>query len=279
MHSPALRPARAASFGTFRSMASSRTAGICFDAIGQLRSESHAVSRTGTYRLYFSPDSANLVVRLALELWDVPYKAVLVDRGRREQRSAAYRRLNPQGLIPVLVDRDTVLFETGAILLYLAERHRGLAPPSGDPARGDCLKWLFFLSNTLHADLRIAFYRERYADEPDARESVGRTAQRRALGHFRLLEQQLAAHGGPWLLPWGRSVCDIYLAVCARWTRLYPPGSALPPGALDDCPRLLRICEALERDPAVARACTAEGIPAPFFSQPQPAEPETGSVL
>lgn len=237
------------------------------------------MSRNGLYRLYYSPDSANLVVRLALELLGAPYEAVLVDRGRREQHSPAYRRLNPQGLIPVLVDGDAVLFETGAILLYLADRHPGLAPPPAAPARGDCLKWLFFLSNTLHADLRIAFYRERYADEPDARERVGRTAQRRALGHFRLLEQQLAAHDGPWLLPWGRSVCDVYLAVCARWARLYPRGSPLAADALDDCAQLLALCAALEADPAVARACEAEGIPAPFFSRPRPAEPEVGSVL
>lgn len=237
------------------------------------------MSRTGPYRLYYSPDSANLVVRVALELLGAPYEAVLVDRARREQHSAAYRRLNPQGLIPVLVDGETVLFETGAILLYLADRHPGLAPPPADPARGDCLKWLFFLSNTLHADLRIAFYRERYADEEAARESVGRTARQRALGHFRLLEQQLAAHDGPWLLPWGRSVCDVYLAVCARWARLYPPGASLSADALDDCPKLLAVCSTLDGDPAVVRACGAEGIPAPFFTTPRPADPETGSVL
>lgn len=237
------------------------------------------MSRSQPYRLYYSPDSANLVVRVALELLGAPYEAVLVDRSRGEQRSAAYRRLNPQGLIPVLVDGESVLFETGAILLYLAERHPGLAPPPADPARGEYLKWLFFLSNTLHADLRIAFYRERYAGDAAARESAGRTAQQRVLGHFRLLEQQLAGHAGSGLLPWGRSVCDVYLAICARWACLYPRGAALPADALDDCPQLLALCAALEEDPAVARACAAEGIPAPFFRAPRPAQPQAGSVL
>jgi len=120
------------------------------------------------YVLYFSPDSANIVVRMILEELGVTYEDHLVPR-RRTERDAAFLKLNPRGLLPVLIDKATDLpvFETGAIALYLADKHRRLAPASSDlQARGDCLRGLFMLSHTLHADLRIRFYSDRYVVSP-----------------------------------------------------------------------------------------------------------------
>ena len=121
------------------------------------------------YTLFYSPDSANIVVRMALEEMGAAYQALEVDRRENAQRSEAFLKFNPQGLLPVLVDpaQDEPVFETAAILLHLADQHSTLKPL--DPrARGRLLKWLFFLSNTLHADLRMAFYTERYADSAES---------------------------------------------------------------------------------------------------------------
>ena len=119
------------------------------------------------YDLYYAPDNASLVVRLALEELGVPYRNVLIDRSSGEQRGESYRAFNPQGLLPVLVDNDnaTVLFKTAAILLYLVDMHGALGPTSLKPGRGDLLKWLFFLSNTRYAYLRVAIYTQRYIAE------------------------------------------------------------------------------------------------------------------
>ncbi|MCS4505062.1 Glutathione S-transferase GST-6.0 [wastewater metagenome] len=231
------------------------------------------------YCLYYSPDSANLIVRLVLEELGVDYRDVLVDRGRDEQRSEAYRRLNPQGLLPVLVaGEDEVLFETAAIVLQLADRHAALAPAVATPARGECYKWLFYLSNTLHADLRVRFYAHRYTGDPDAVAGIRAATAERVAGHFALLEDAIAAHGGDWLLPGGLSVCDFYLAVCARWAMIYPRGAAAitPPPASH--PHLARLLATLEARPAVARACEREAVPAPFFTAPVPPRPAAGSV-
>src|SRR5690606_19758243 len=115
------------------------------------------------YVLHYAPDNASLVVRLVLEELGQPYRTCLVDRRGRAQDSVAYRQLNPNGLIPALETPDGAMFETGAILLWLAERHDRLAPRPGDPARAALLKWLFFVSNTLHADARLLFYADRHA--------------------------------------------------------------------------------------------------------------------
>ena len=78
------------------------------------------------YVLHYAPDNASLIVRLALEELGVPYRTTLVDRATRQQDSAAFRALNPAGLIPVLETPDGPLSETGAILLWLVERHGAL---------------------------------------------------------------------------------------------------------------------------------------------------------
>ncbi|MCG8399801.1 glutathione S-transferase family protein, partial [Bacillus atrophaeus] len=58
----------------------------------------------------------------------------------------AFRRINPMGKVPALVDGDACVAESGAICAYVAERvpEAGLAPAIGDPARGRYLQWLFF---------------------------------------------------------------------------------------------------------------------------------------
>ena len=101
------------------------------------------------YRLHYAPDNASLVIRLVLEEMALPYETTLVDRARKEQEGAAYRALNPNGLIPVLVTPQGPIFETAAILLWLADTHGRMAPRSDSPERAAFLKWLFFLSNTL----------------------------------------------------------------------------------------------------------------------------------
>ena len=221
------------------------------------------------YTLFYSPDSANVVVRMALEEMGLAYEALEVDRRQDAQRSPAFLKFNPQGLLPVLVDpaQDEPLFETAAILLHLADQHASLKPLPGS-ARGRLLKWLFFLSNTVHADLRMLFYTERYAADAGAIAALRAHLHPRVLSHLALLEAELARQGGPWLLGDDVSVCDLYLAACVRWSQLYPRGDALGAHSLQTLPRLLERLQVLEARPAVRRAFAAEGIAAPYFVDP-----------
>ena len=222
------------------------------------------------YTLFYSPDSANVVVRMALEEIGAPYEALEVDRRQGAQRSPAFLKFNPQGLLPVLVDpaQDEPVFETAAILLHLADQHATLKPLHAS-ARGRFLKWLFYLSNTLHADLRMLFYTERYAADALAEKALRARLHPRVLAHLALLEAELARHGGPWLLGDEVSVCDLYLAACVRWSQLYPRGDALGAHRLQDLPRLLALLHRLELRAPVRRAFAAEGITGPLFVDPQ----------
>ncbi len=87
-------------------------------------------------------------IRLALDELGLAHEMVNVDLGKREQRTDAFRALNPVGKIPVLEDDGFVLWESNAILGYLGERERRLWP--SDPrGKADALRWLFFETSLL----------------------------------------------------------------------------------------------------------------------------------
>jgi glutathione S-transferase len=227
------------------------------------------------YVLHYAPDNASLVVRLALEEAGLPYRAALVDRAARAQEGAAYRAINPVGLIPALETPDGPIFETGAILLWLADRHpgAGLAPGVDDPARGAFLKWLFFVANTAHADLRQVYYPARYVGPEGAAGHRDRITAR-LRDHFALLEAAAGAERAVFAPP---SVLGAYVVTLMRWARLYPAGQTawFDPARY---PALCALAATIDARPATARAALAEGLGPLPFSDPHPPAPPEGSA-
>jgi glutathione S-transferase len=224
--------------------------------------------------LHYAPDNASLIVRLALEESGLPYRTALVDRRESAQHSAAYLALNPAGLIPALQTPDGAIFETGAILLWLAERApMALAPAPTNPARGDFLKWLFFTANTAHADLRRMFYPGQYVPE-DAIAAHQRIMAARMMQHFTLLDAACAGAPGLFAPP---SVLAPYVCTLMRWSVLYPRGQERW-FQLARYPALTALATALENRPAAQRAAVAEGLGPRPFTAPVYACPPEGSA-
>ncbi len=228
-----------------------------------------------TYVLHYAPDNASLIVRLALEHRGLPYRAALVDRRAKAQESVGFRALNPNGLIPVLETPEGPLFETGAILLYLADRHGGLGPGPDDPARGDFLKWLSFLSNTIHPALRRLFYPEKYI--APAHVDALRAGTRNDLAqHYATLEIQAV---GGWLLGGtAPTVLDFYTAALLRWPVLYPADQPRDWFTLAASPALARLSAAVEALPATHALQCAEGLGDTPFTAPRYPQPPEGSA-
>ncbi|HLO94860.1 MAG TPA: glutathione S-transferase, partial [Burkholderiaceae bacterium] len=136
------------------------------------------------FRLYFAPGNASLAPHLLLRELGQPFELVPVDRDQGAHRRPDYLRLNPNGLIPVLVDGELVLYETAAILLHLADRHpeAGLLPPLGSAARAHAYKWLCWLSTGLQPTMGRWFYPERQlpAQFPEAIAAIKAQAEVRA---------------------------------------------------------------------------------------------------
>ncbi len=213
-------------------------------------------------QLHHYPSTASMVPHILLEELGLPFELVLVDRMRDQQKSPEFLRLNPNGLIPVLVDGDLVLYETAAICLHLCDTHpeAGLAPALGTHARAHFYKWTVWLTNTLQATLLLYFYPWRWVDLDNAvgAEQVRRQAQRRVDELLDQLDAELARHGGEWFSAAGYSALDPFVFTFCRWTRHFSEGQARTK------PHLGPYLQRMLARPAVQRALASEGVAPPF---------------
>jgi glutathione S-transferase len=110
------------------------------------------------YDFAFSPNCRK-VRAVAYEL-DIPLESIHVDLLTGEQRTAAYLRINPNGRVPVLVDRDFVLFESIAIMRYLSAKQGGALMPTTPEGQADVDRWMAWqLAHLGPAMGKVAFER------------------------------------------------------------------------------------------------------------------------
>jgi GSH-dependent disulfide-bond oxidoreductase len=96
--------------------------------------------------LYTAPTPNGRKISIALEEMALPYRVIAVDLAAGEQKTPEFLAINPNGRIPAIVDRDAgdfPVFESGAILLWLAEKC-GRFLPAGPRPRSVAMQWLFF---------------------------------------------------------------------------------------------------------------------------------------
>ena len=204
---------------------------------------------------------------ILLQELGVPFEKILVDTSTGAHRSEAYRKLNPNGLIPTLVDGELVLYETAAICLHLCDSHpeAALAPALGTKERAHFYKWLVWLTNTMQSTLIIYFYTDRWMDAGNSAGVAELKSHAEAKVGLMLdqLDAELArlekTHAEPWLLGANFSAVDIYTLTLSRWTRNFASQPARDRTHLG--PYLRRV---LAR-PAVVKAFEAEGLAQPWI--------------
>ena len=213
-------------------------------------------------QLHYYPSTAGMVPHIVLEELGAPYERVLVDRSQGAHKAPAYLRLNPNGLIPVMVEGDLVLYETAAICLHLCDTHpaAALAPPQGTAERAHFYKWLVWLTNTLQATLMVYFYPERWVSEGNAAGAaeVKAQAEARVGGLLDQLDAELQRTGGPWFMGAQYTALDAYVFTLCRWTRFFASTPAR------DRPHLGPYLQRMLARPAVQRVLVAEQIQPPL---------------
>lgn len=212
-------------------------------------------------QLHYYPGNASMTPHILLEELGVPFELQFVDRTAGAQKSPDYLKLNPNGLIPVLVDGDLVLYETAAVCLHLADAHSqaNLVPPVGTAERAHFYKWLAWMTNTLQAAVILYFYPERWMDEGNARGAaeLKAHAETKAGAMLDQLDAQLASHGKDWFLGARHSALDPFAFMLCRWTR----GFSRPARSL---PQLGPYLQRMLSRPAVQRVLAKEKLAAPF---------------
>ena len=214
-------------------------------------------------QLHYDPSNASFAPHVRLQEIGVPFELKRVERSEGAHKRPEYLKLNPNGLIPVLVDGDLVLYETAAICLHLADAHPGaaLAPPLGTRERAHYYKWMVWLTNTPQAMLKHYFYPERLVDDGDAAAArqVKAHAQAQVGGMLQQIDDQLAGHGGPWLLGEHYSAVDPLTFVLCRWTRGFDAKPAR------DFPHIAPYLRRMVARPSVQRTIEAEALQQPWY--------------
>jgi len=212
-------------------------------------------------QLHYFPGNASMTPHLLLRELGVPFELKYVDRAAGAHKKPEYLKLNPNGLIPVLVDGDLVLYETAAIVLHLVDTHpaAGLAPALGTAERAQFYKWLIWLANSVQAMMPHYFYSDRMVAPGNAAGALEVKAQAEAKlnAMFDQIDAQFASHGGPWMLGQRFSALDPYVFMLCRWSR----GFARPARTL---PHIAPFLERMLARPAVQKVFEVEQLSPPL---------------
>jgi GST-like protein len=194
-------------------------------------------------RFYFNTAPNPMKVALLLEEAGLAYKPVPIDTRKGEQSTPAYLQVNPNGKVPAIVDGETTVFDSNAILLYLAEKTGQFM--TGAEARGELLSWLMFIASGIGPFSGQAIHFRHWVDHAD--EYALNRYDFEAERHWKLLDDRLASRE--------YVVGDQYTIVDMAawgWARLVPHimGSE---DAWAKFPNVKRLVDTINRRPAAKR--------------------------
>jgi GST-like protein len=214
-------------------------------------------------QLYSLPTPNGVKVSIMLEETGLPYEPHLVDFNTNEQMSAEFLSLNPNNKIPAIIDphgpqgAPLPLFESGAILLYLADKS-GQLLPRAPAARYECLQWVFFQVGGIGPMFgQLGFFHKFAGREWEDKRPRDRYAaeSRRLLG---VVNRHLATRA--WMMGGEYSIADIAIFPMVR--NLVGFYGAAELVGFSDFPHVQRALEVFLARPAVVRGLAIPARPA-----------------
>jgi GSH-dependent disulfide-bond oxidoreductase len=195
-------------------------------------------------KLYFHSTPNSMKVALYLEELGTPYDIIPIDIFKGEQHGAAFLEINPNGKVPALVDDGITVFDSHAILLHLAEKHRRFVATDA-AERAAMLSWLEFIATGLSPFSGQAVHFLHYAPEklPYAVNRYVKEVER----HYRVLDQRLGTSN--YLAGREYGIADM-----ALWGWAISAGYIFGDKGLDDYPNVQRLVTQINTRPAAARA-------------------------
>ena len=196
-------------------------------------------------KFYYHPSPNPVKVALFLEEAGLPYELVPVDTRKGEQHLPAFVAINPNAKTPALVDGDAVIFDSNAILLYLAEKTGKFLPENTPAQRAQMYSWLMFVATGIGPYSGQAVHFKHFAPEP--KEYAVNRYDFEAQRHWGLIDAQLAKHR--YML--GDTYTIVDMAVWG-WARAVP--FILGAEAWATLPNVKRLLDEINARPAGQRA-------------------------
>lgn len=195
-------------------------------------------------KLYYHPTPNSTKVVVLLEELELPYEVASVDIMKGEQHTQEFRKVNPNAKLPAIIDDDVTVFDSHAILLYLAEKHHKFLPQDAR-SRAATLSWLQFVATGLSPFSGQAVHFLHYAPEdlPYAKKRYVKEVER----HYRVLDEHLGE--SKFLAGLDYTIADIALYGWAASANFI-----FGETSLGGYPNVARLLNEMNARPAVARA-------------------------
>nr|WP_250957486.1 glutathione S-transferase N-terminal domain-containing protein [Rhizobium sp. CG5] len=194
--------------------------------------------------LYFHATPNSMKVAVLLYELNLPFDVTPIDIFKGEQHLPAFRAVNPNGKVPALVDDGVIVFDSHAILLYLAEKH-GRFIPSALSRKAEMLSWLHLVATGLSPYSGQAIHFLHYAPEdlPYAKNRYVKEVERT----YAVLDKRLES--SEWLAGDDYTVADM-----ALWGWAASAGYIFGEKGLRDFPAVQRFMTVMSERPAVQQA-------------------------
>lgn len=170
------------------------------------------------YTLYYSPGSCSMAIHVLLNEIGEKFSLVNVEELPGKKQDPKFLSINPRGQVPALVEDGNAMLEGGAILTYLADKHRSSLLPASGWERAKALQWLMFCNSTLHPAYSRCFWLLRSTDE--GKDVFLASAAQWVNRLWQDVEAQL--QNQPYLCGNTCTVGDILLTVIANWSAKMP---------------------------------------------------------
>jgi glutathione S-transferase len=176
---------------------------------------------TMSLKLYYGSGACSFVPHVLLQASGAAFEPVMVKLHKGEQQSEEYKKMNPRGQVPVLVDGDAVITQIVAICSYLADKfpEAGFLPTAPLP-RAKAMETFAWMNNTIHPTFTHIFMPGKFTPNAAVHDDLRSTAKEQFKGHLTELETLVAAknaRGDAYLLGSKLSPLDPYVLTFLRW--------------------------------------------------------------
>jgi glutathione S-transferase len=166
-------------------------------------------------KLFYLPGSCALGPHIALEYSGLPYEAVRIERGR--QTDPSYLAIHPLGRVPALVtETHGTITEAPVVLAYIADiaPSLGLLPAVGTRDRYEALRWMAYISTTVHPAIGRHWRPAHFCDDANYEQTIERAAAKQLADDFAYIERHMSKR--EWIVGDHFTVADFHLFVFGR---------------------------------------------------------------